>query len=120
MRDRNIREAFARGARNVLRVYMSADEVAHSPLAVSEQDYRKWSSEVVFVGTWMPERGPFMARLIELGVPLSIFGNRWNRAREWAALRRFWRGPGLEDEQEYAKAIQCGKSKLGNALQGKS
>jgi spore maturation protein CgeB len=118
VRDCNVSEAFARGAQNVLRVYMSADEAAHSPRPITEQDRRRWSSEVVFIGTWMPERGPFMARLIELGIPLSIFGNRWNRAPEWGRLRPFWRGPGLEDEGEYAKAIQCSKVCLGLLSKG--
>ena len=113
VRDCNVPEAFALGARNVLRVFMSADEVAHAPRQISQQDREKWASEVVFVGTWMPERGPFVARLIELGVPLSIYGNRWNRAQEWKVLRTFWRGPGLEREEDYSKAIQCAKISLG-------
>ena len=112
VRDCNIAEAYARGARNVLRVHRSADEVAHAPRLISQQDQQKWASEVSFVGTWMPERGPFMARLIELGVPLTIYGNRWQRAREWSKLRPFWRGPGLEQDDDYSKAIQCSKVSL--------
>ena len=118
VRDCNVPEAFAHGARNVLRVFMSADEVANAPRQISPQDRQKWASEVMFVGTWMPERGPFMAHLIELGVPLSIYGNRWHRAREWPALRPFWRGPGLEAEEDYAKAIQCAKVSLGLLSKG--
>ena len=113
VRESNVSEAFARGASKVLRVHRSADEVAHSPRQVSDLDRQKWASEVLFVGTWMPERGPFMARLVELGVPLSIYGNRWNRAAEWQVLRPVWRGPGLEAEDDYSKAIQCAKVNLG-------
>src|ERR1700722_9118456 len=118
VRDCNVSEAFARGARDVLRVYMSADESAHSPRLLTQEDHRKWASEVLFVGTWMPERGPFMARLIELGVPLSIYGCRWDKAREWPVLRSSWRGPGLYEDDQYAKALQCAKINLGLLSKG--
>jgi spore maturation protein CgeB len=112
VRDCNVPEAFARGARSVLRVHRSADEIAHSPRQISERDRRQWATEVAFVGTWMRERGPFMARLVELGVPLSIFGDRWQKAPEWPVLRSAWRGGGLY-EDDYARAIQCAKVNLG-------
>lgn len=118
VRDPNISEALAYGAPKVLRVFMSADEVAHAPRQISQEDRRKWASEVLFVGTWMPERGPFMARLIELGVPLSIYGNRWNRAREWPVLRPVWRGLGIYEDDDYAKAVQCAKVSLGLLSKG--
>lgn len=118
VRDCNIPEALGHGAPNVLRVHRSADEVAHAPREITEQERLKWASQVFFAGTWMPERGPFMARLIELGVPLSIYGNRWHRAPEWRVLRPFWRGPGLEAEEDYAKAIQCAKVSLGLLSKG--
>jgi spore maturation protein CgeB len=118
VRDCNVSEAFARGARNVVRVHRSADEVAHAPRQINERDRQRWTSEVLFVGTWMPERGPFMARLIELGVPLSIYGDRWQKAREWPALRSCWCGPALEKEEDYAMAIQCAKVSLGLLSKG--
>ena len=118
LRDCNVEEALARGAANVRRVYMSADEIAHSPRQINGDDQRTWGSEVGFVGTWMPERGPLMVRLLQLGVPLSIRGNRWERAAEWSILRAAWRGAGLENEDEYAKAIQCAKVNLGLLSKG--
>ena len=57
VRDCNVAEAIARGAKDVIRVSMSADEVAHCPRIVSTEDREKWSSEVAFIGTWMPEAG---------------------------------------------------------------
>lgn len=118
VRDCNIEEAFAAGARRVLRVHRSADEVAHAPRRVSLEERDRWASEVVFVGTWMPERGPFMARLVELGVPLTIYGDRWQKAKEWPMLRPFWRGPGLHTDEEYALAVQCSKVCLGLLSKG--
>ena len=118
VRECNVTEAFARGARNTLLVHRSADEIAHAPRQITARDLQKWASDVSFVGTWMPERGPFMARLLELGVPLSIYGGRWQKAREWLALRSCWRGAALEREQDYAMAIQCAKVNLGLLSKG--
>lgn len=118
VRHCNVREAFARGAQDVLRVHMSADELVHSPRQISPSDLSRFSSDVLFVGTWMPERGPFLARLLELGVPLSIYGDRWQKAKEWTSLRSVWRGPGLHDEEDYARAIQCAKVNLGLLSKG--
>jgi spore maturation protein CgeB len=117
VRDCNVPEAVARGARAVLRVHRSADEVAHAPRRISEQQRQKWASEVLFAGTWMPERGPFIARLIKLGVPLSIYGDRWKKAREWSVLRPCWQGPNL-DGDNYAEAILCAKVNLGLLSKG--
>jgi spore maturation protein CgeB len=118
VRDENVPEAVEIGARNVLRVHRSADEIAHLPRMISELDRAKWSSKVMFVGTWMPERGGFMARLLELGVPLSIYGDRWQKAREWPILSAAWRGPGLHIDDDYARAIQCAQVSLGLLSKG--
>ena len=113
VREENIAEALAMGARRVLRVFMSGDEVAHAPRALNSDDWAQWGSEVVFVGTYMRGRGSFLAELVRRGVPLAIYGSLWERAREWPVLRFCWRGPGLTDASEYAKAIQCSKVSVG-------
>jgi spore maturation protein CgeB len=118
LRECNIREATQKGAKRVFRAFMSADEVAHAPRELTETDILRWSTDVVFVGTWMPERGPFLKRLLELGVPLSIFGNRWQKASEWSVLRSAWRGPALSRDDDYAKVIQCSKIALGLLSKG--
>jgi len=118
VRDCNVAEAFKAGARDILRVHRSSDEVAHAPRKLSPSDLAKWGSEVAFIGTWMPERGPFLARLVELGVPLTIWGNRWSRAKEWPLLRPHWRGPGLYKGDDYAKAVQCAKVCIGLLSKG--
>jgi len=111
VRAENVAEAHRAGAKAVLRVYMSFDEVAHAGRELTESDRANWKSEVLFVGTWMPERGPFLARLIQLGVPLTIRGDRWNRAKEWPQLKLAWRSTGVLGD-DYARAIQCAKVSL--------
>ncbi len=117
VRSENVVEAQAAGARQVLRVFRSYDPVAHAPLKLSTSDYTQWASDVVFVGSWMPERGPFMVRLLELGVPLAIWGNDWQKAPEYERLRPVLRG-GAVYGTDYVKAIQCSRIALGLLSKG--
>jgi spore maturation protein CgeB len=86
-REESVGDARARGAREVMRVWQAADDPlrddARLPSAEAKAPYR---SAVSFVGTWMPERGTLLAGLLERGVPLRIFGPRWNRAPEFPRL----------------------------------
>ena len=112
VRNENVAEARSLGAKNVLRVYRSADEVSHAPRQLSKDDFNTWGSEVLFLGTWFPERGPFLLQLVKLGVPLSIRGSNWHKAPEWKQLQPYWKGGGISGDS-YAKAIQCAKVNLG-------
>ena len=118
VREENVAEADALGAKKVLRVYRSADEVAHAPRVLTDADHARWDSEVVFVGTHFPGRGPFMADLLRRGVPLTIYGNQWEKAREWPLLQKVWKGPGTTHDDDYAKAVQCAKVSLGLLSKG--
>ena len=117
VRAQNIDEVKSLGAKNVLHVFRTADEVAHKPKVLSSDESTAWSSDVCFIGTWMPERGPFMAELIERGVPLSIWGNRWHKAKEWEVIKSAWRGPGIYSE-DYVKPILASKICLGLLSKG--
>lgn len=117
LREVNVAEARALGARRVLRVWMSYDPVAHRPRKLTPEQTARWATDVVFVGTWMPERGPFLRRLVELGVPLSIFGDHWAKAPEWPALAGVHRGPGVLGD-DYVATIQCSRIALGLLSKG--
>lgn len=117
VRQENLQESFDLGAKKVLHVFRSADELAHVPRELTLEDHQKWDSEVLFLGTWMPERGPFLVTLINLGVPLSIRGSSWQRAPEWSILQSHWKGPGIYGD-DYAKAIQCAKVCIGLLSKG--
>ena len=73
-------------------------------------------TDVAFVGTWRLERGPSPAS-IDRGISVAIWGDRWNRAPEWAKLAPSWRGSFLVDAN-YAKALQSSKVALGLLCKG--
>jgi spore maturation protein CgeB len=117
MRAHNVVEASELGAKKVFRVQMSADEIAHAPRCLTAEDYRQWECDVLFLGTWFPERGPFLLDLIKRGIALTIRGANWSKAPEWNKLKPFWRGGPLQGD-EYAKAIQCARVNLGLLSKG--
>lgn len=117
MREHNIAEARAFGAKKVLREFMAADEVSHAPRQLDHTDWQKWGSDVLFLGTWMPERGGFLLELIKRGVPLTIRGPQWHKAPEWQMLKPYWKGGALAGD-DYAKAIQCAKVNIGLLSKG--
>ena len=112
VRQENVAEARALGARHVLRVHRSADEISHAPRPLAPSDLQAWGSDVLFLGTWFPERGPFMLELLRLGVPLTLRGAHWHKAPEWPQLQPHWKG-GAIGGSDYALALQCAKVNLG-------
>ncbi len=117
VRDESTTEYRALGVRNLLQVYRGYDEVAHAPEPFSAADEAAWRAPVVFVGTWMPERGGFLAQLLRSGVPLAIYGNRWEKAPEWRVLQRALRGHAVLGAG-YVKAIRYAQVSLGLVSQG--
>lgn len=117
LRHENVSEANRLGAKNVIRVFMTADEISHAPRPLSLADYEKWGCDVLFLGTWMPERGPFLLDLVKQGIPLTIRGPNWHKAPEWQQLKPYWKGGAVAGD-DYAKAIQCAKINLGLLSKG--
>jgi spore maturation protein CgeB len=113
VRECNVPEAKKYGADKVLRVYRSADEVAHVPVSMTESEVNEWKTDVLFIGTGFPERGQFMAELLAAGVPLTIFGNGWHRLKEWPRIKDAWKRPGTTDDPDYVRAIQSARICLG-------
>jgi spore maturation protein CgeB len=118
VRKENVEEARSLGAQKVLFVYRSADEVAHEPFQLGQEERSKWATDVLFGGTAFPERGPFFAELLNYGVPISIYGNRWHKLKEWKAIQPYWKGPNLGERHNYAAAIMSAKVCLGLLSKG--
>ncbi len=98
----------AAGAKRVIRRHISADEIAH--LAYGNTSMQK-VHDVSFIGTWHPDgRGDLIAGILSEGVPLSLWGNRWDRDPNWEKIKQAWRGPGMYGEQAYARLL--GESRI--------
>lgn len=86
-RRSNIQQAIQAGAKNVRFEFFAADESVLLNIGDSDDRFYRRKQGVVFAGTWMPGRGAFLLKLIESGVPLRIYGQRWRRAPEYEKLR---------------------------------
>jgi spore maturation protein CgeB len=116
-RKSSVEPAKRAGARRVVAVNFAADEAVHRPIELNDEDRARYAAKVVFVGTWMPERGPFMLQLIERGVPLRIYGPRWHKAPEYEKLRSHIVLGELRGD-EYVKAIRGASIAIGLLSKG--
>lgn len=107
------------GAKNVLKVLRSYDEVAHKPFEDYNDIPESYRSDVAFIGTWMTNEGrdEFLLGLIKRGVPVSIWGGRWQKSPHWEALKPSYRGGAL-DGRNYVAAIQGAKICIGLLSKG--
>ena len=53
-----------------------------------------------------------MKRLVELGVPISIWGDNWKKSSCWQVIKGVWRGPGIHTA-DYAKPLLGARICLG-------
>ncbi len=119
VRNQNLTEFLQLGVPKVLRVWMSYDEILHKPSNDFAHIPLKFQTDVAFIGTWMKNenRDQFLLHLIESGLNVSIWGDRWQKSPLWAKLQNYWRGGALSG-QNYVSAIQGAKICLGLLSKG--
>ncbi|MFI3223230.1 MAG: glycosyltransferase [Methylococcaceae bacterium] len=119
VRNQNVTEFLQLGAPKAFRVWMSYDEIIHQLLQDSILIPLHFQSEVAFVGTWMrnENRDQFMLHLLERGLNIAIWGDRWQKSAYWPQLKNHWRGSSLSG-QDYVSAIQGAKICLGLLSKG--
>ena len=100
-------------------VYRSYDEVEHHPFQSIDEIPKEFRSEVAFIGTWMrnEKRDEFLMKLIDEGIPVSIWGNGWEKSPLFSKLRPHLRGPALSG-RDYVAAMQGAKICLGLLSKG--
>lgn len=113
-REVNIREYHSRGARRVMFVWCSYDEKEHQPFPHLIEIPNTFRSEVAFIGTFIPyeKRDKFLVELINNGLPLSIWGDRWNKSPYYSRLKKHWHGKAIYG-RDYVAGIQGAKICLG-------
>lgn len=111
LRQVNIEEYRSKGAKNVIRIHMSYDEVNHRKLESVPDQFR---SDVAFIGTWMADerRDEFIVDLINNGIHVNIWGAHWQKSPLWHQLAPFFKGNALTGAN-YVAAIQGAKMCLG-------
>ena len=112
-------ECKALGVKNVMLVYRSYDEVEHRPFKSIDEIPNEFKSDVAFIGTWMrhERRDEFLLKLISAGIPVTIWGDRWNKSPGFSKLKPYWRGPALGG-RDYVAALQGAKICLGLLSKG--
>ncbi len=117
VRRENVPEFYELGAKQVMRVWRSYDEIEHRP--ITEGPRRVYKSEVSFVGTWMREenRDELLLSLINSGIRVAIRGTRWEKSPYWSKLRPYVQ-LGQLTGRDYVDAIASAKISLGLLSKG--
>jgi spore maturation protein CgeB len=110
VRQASAKDFYQRGARKVVCVWRSYDEIAHAPFGDSSDIPAQFRADVAFVGTWMrgEDRDRFLMKVIEKGVDVSIWGPRWAKSPFRSQLARHLKG-GEVYQRDYVAAIQGAK-----------
>ena len=103
-RPQNVAEYRAAGAENVFEYDRSFDPAIHRPVTLVGEEAQKFSTPVGFIGSYAPARADVLAYLIDNGVPLAIYGDRWEKYPGFEKLRPHVKSTALYGT-DYAKAI---------------
>ena len=114
VRPFNVPEFQAFGAKSVVHVFRTYDEVAHCPPPDGRAVPPQFRSDVAFIGGNIKRegRGEFLAQLIARGLDVAIWGDEWHRSRSWSLLAPHWRGNSLSGAA-YVDAMRGAKICLG-------
>jgi spore maturation protein CgeB len=65
------------GARQVEFLPFAFDPESHPDVEIPNEEFKKWASDVCFVGTWDAEREQALRPLAKKGFDLAIYGQGW-------------------------------------------
>jgi spore maturation protein CgeB len=65
-------------------------DMLRPPESVSDDDRRKYATDVVFAGTWEPMREWWLERIADTG--LAVWGNSWENAKKDSPVRKCLKG----------------------------
>jgi spore maturation protein CgeB len=108
----NVSELYELGARKVYFTENAYDDQMFSPVELSDEDKRRLGSDIFFIGHWEPKTEELICCLAKHGLPISVRGQNWHKARNKKLLRNVIKS-GPVWEEEYVKALCSGKIGLG-------
>ena len=82
-----IKLAKKHGLKNSLLVLPPYERRMHKRQKVSKNEKKYYKCDVIFIGTWFPERGIFFKKLIDLGLNIKIYGTRWYKDPNFESLK---------------------------------
>lgn len=92
-----------KNVKNLIFMQQSYDEKTHNPKKLTQEELRKFGSDVLFIGHWEKTREEYMTKLYESNIKLSIWGPLYRSGeKNRDFIRRCWRGDGLYLD-DYAK-----------------
>ena len=106
-----IKPAKKLGIKNILLVLPSYQKGIHKPQKIINK--KRYNNDIIFIGTWEPERGLFFKKLIELGIQIKIYGIKWNKDENYNFLKPYVT-LGHVNDPNYSKLIY--KSKIALCL----
>lgn len=117
--EKPLEEFYGLGCKKVQQILMSYDEEFHKPFEKTEEIPDRFLSEVVFIGTWIKKerRDEFFVKLIDAGLPLAVWGKRWQKSPLWNRIKPYYKGDALGGK-DYVAAIQGAKICLGLLSKG--
>ncbi len=119
VREPSYHEFKAAGSENVLKVYRSYDELMHKPFEDADRILPQFRSDIAFIGTWMKgeDRDSFLLTLIKKGLPVSIWGDHWQKSPLWNELKDYYKGKALSGK-DYVAAVQGARICIGMLSKG--
>ena len=88
----------------------SCDPLLHPKVdSVTEDERRRFGSDVCFVGNWDEERERWLGALVDAGIELAIWGTTyWKDRCRHEGLRRAWRGRTLVGREQAVATTASG------------
>jgi len=98
----------AKGAKKIIYTRFGYDPTLHHPLQLTQEDIKKYGSDIVFVGHWEPWTEKMVAALCRAGLNVRVWGPKWWRGRSVPATAR---NPAVWGN-EYVKILAASKIAL--------
>ena len=106
-----IKLAKKRGLKNSFLTLPSYDENTHKKFKVVKLEKIKFKNDIIFIGTWSPQKGSFLFKLKDLGLNFKIYGTMWNKDKNYNSLKSIIKLGNVKNPN-YSKLIQCSKIAL--------
>ena len=99
------------GLKNSLLTIPTYDSKIHKRYKISLKEKNKFKNNIIFIGTWSPEKGALLYKLKKLGLDFKIYGTRWDKDSNYNFFKSMIK-LGNVNNPNYTKLIQNSKIAL--------